>query len=319
MYRRPPIPPPFRISPQASAAASRPVCDHSNCLQRRSSACYRATRARMLNLSLHKLHLARQNHDGCLRRSVLICNMLRKIEDETEREAIAEHHHHQQQQQQQQQQHLQQQQQQQQQQQAYVSPPMDSSDMYWPNNVSTAANASNTTTLTDSNAVQHQQYLTQSANGGGYTDTYETALKDFNTAFRITNSPYASPAHEVELSTSSVEDSVEKGINWGSVLSLSSQSELDPLNNNSFVSEPWISPPVTTTTVVTTTTSPPAGSTSPTGSDEGSDDGSNGSDDSGTGGHSYGGGGRGNDIGWKLSADDVIRAFPTTEEVVLRS
>ena len=93
MYRRPPIPPPFRISPQASAAATRPVCDHSNCLQRRSSACYRATRARMLNLSLHKLHLARQNHDGCLRRSVLICNMLRKIEDETEREAIAEHHH----------------------------------------------------------------------------------------------------------------------------------------------------------------------------------------------------------------------------------
>ena len=76
------------------------MCDHSNCLSaqrnRAGATCYRATRARMLNLSLHKLHLARQNHDGCLRRSVLICNMLRKIEDETEREAIAEHHHHQQ-------------------------------------------------------------------------------------------------------------------------------------------------------------------------------------------------------------------------------
>ena len=40
----------------------------------------------MLNLSLHKLHMARQNHEGSLRRSVLICNMLRYIEDETEKE-----------------------------------------------------------------------------------------------------------------------------------------------------------------------------------------------------------------------------------------
>ena len=189
--------------------------------------------------------------------------------------------------------------------------------MYWPNSTNTTAN---TTTLTESNVQtqQQQQYMTQS---NGYSDTYETALKDFNTAFRITPTPYASPAHEVELS--SEDGSEDKGsINWGSVLSLSSQSELhDPLNNNSFVSEPWISPPSTVTSG--STSAPPAGSTSPTGSDEGSDDGSsNGSDDSGTGGHSYSevaataastAATSGGDIGWKLSADDVIRAFPTAE------
>ena len=190
---------------------------------------------------------------------------------------------------------------------------MDSSDMYWPNSTNATTN---TTTLTDSNVQSQQQYLTQS--NGGYSDTYETALKDFNTAFRITGSPYPSPVHEVELSTTSSGGEEDKGINWGSVLSLSSQSELDPLNNNSFVSEPWISPP--TQTAAGSSNSPPAGSTSPTGSDEGSDDGSsNGSDDSGTGGHSYSASevvatsGGGNDIGWKLSADDVIRAFPSEE------
>merc|ERR1719189_2170198 len=101
VYRRPI--PPFRnpVNGQhnniSSAAmmhlqAARPVCDHSNCLQRKSSFCYRNCRSRMLNMSLHKLHMARQNHEGCLRRSVLICNMLRFIEDETEKEAIQEAH-----------------------------------------------------------------------------------------------------------------------------------------------------------------------------------------------------------------------------------
>merc|ERR1719328_148416 len=72
------------------AAVPRPVCDHSNCLQKKNSFCYQSQRSRMLNLSLSKLHMARQSHDGSLRRSVLICNMLRYIEDETDREAINE-------------------------------------------------------------------------------------------------------------------------------------------------------------------------------------------------------------------------------------
>jgi hypothetical protein len=365
IYRRPI--PPFRQQQQQPnqqqmiPQAARPVCDHSNCLQKRNSVCYRATRARMLNLSLHKLHLARQNHEGCLRRSVLICNMLRHIEDETEREAVAEH----------------------QQQQAaaaaaaaaggYVSPPhgMEGAmpqDIYW----SSSAAAQNTTTLTDTSSQHQLQTVTT---GGGhqqqqhqlqmsaapqpplsphpshasqgylgspnappasgaspYTDTYETALKDFNNAFRIT--PYSSPGHVTETDIASngtpVADEADRGINWGSVLSLSNQSEMDPLNNNSFVSEPWITPSsslataMTSTTVSTTLMSStateneplPAGATSPTSDGDGDDDGSsNGSDDSGTAGHSF----VDADIGWKLSADDVLRVFPNDENIFASS
>merc|ERR1712001_246762 len=93
VYRRPI--PPFRHMVSAASAASsvtittpRPVCDHSNCLQKKNSYCYQSQRSRMLSLSLSKLHMARQSHDGSLRRSVLICNMLRYIEDETDREAM---------------------------------------------------------------------------------------------------------------------------------------------------------------------------------------------------------------------------------------
>merc|ERR1719189_1049716 len=84
VYRRPI--PPFRnhmvssinsSSNAGQAAVPRPVCDHSNCLQKKNSFCYQSQRSRMLNLSLSKLHMARQSHDGSLRRSVLICNMLR--------------------------------------------------------------------------------------------------------------------------------------------------------------------------------------------------------------------------------------------------
>merc|ERR1712223_2181506 len=53
------------------SAVPRPVCDHSNCLQKKNSFCYQSQRSRMLNLSLSKLHMARQSHDGSLRRSVL--------------------------------------------------------------------------------------------------------------------------------------------------------------------------------------------------------------------------------------------------------
>merc|ERR1719410_1497798 len=98
VYRRPI--PPFRNNPVNPGLGStqstpaiptpRPVCDHSNCLQKKNSFCYQSQRSRMLNLSLSKLHMARQSHDGSLRRSVLICNMLRYIEDETDREAINE-------------------------------------------------------------------------------------------------------------------------------------------------------------------------------------------------------------------------------------
>merc|ERR1719281_875970 len=95
---------PFRAQPPPPARPPNPTppCDHSACLARRNSPCYRQQRARMLNVSLHKLHIARQRTDSNLRRSVLICNMLRHIEEESdmearEQEATFNHQQHQQQ------------------------------------------------------------------------------------------------------------------------------------------------------------------------------------------------------------------------------
>ena len=114
----------------------------------------------------------------------------------------------------------------------------------------------------------------------GLNDSYETTLKDFNSAFRST--PYSSPVHpgmEVDSGLGSGDE--DRGINWGSVLSLSSQSELDPLNNNSFTTDTW--------------------QTSSSGSGSGSDS----LDISGHSGF--------DDISWKLSADEVLKTFPNED------
>lgn len=310
VYRRPI--PPFR-NPMASLAAAhqqaqqaavaaaaaaggqttRPVCDHSNCLQRKTSFCYRSQRSRMLNLSLSKLHMARQNHEGSLRRSVLICNMLRYIEDETETEAVQET-------------------------QQFnnatttpttttTSPPHNmETDQYW----TPSTNGQATPTAPEGQPAQqygpHQQQQ-QQAFVGPPADTYETTLKDFNSAFRST--PYSSPVHPGTEVDSGLGDNEDRGINWSSVLTLSSQSELDPLNNNTFATETWPSSTatvsscstavaaaeVTTTTladletVITTTTTMTATSTTTAAPFD--------------------------DIGWKLSADDVLKAFPNDENI----
>ena len=152
-YPRRPIPP-FRTAtppPHGHMVPQpvRPVCDHSNCLQKKQSNCYKNQRSRMLNVSLHKLHMARQNHEGSLRRSVLICNMLRHIEDETEKDAIQESQYHHQQQQQQQ--HLHQQQQQSQQQHGESnsnSMEIDQQQQYW-----------NSTNTNNSHSMQQQQVV----------------------------------------------------------------------------------------------------------------------------------------------------------------
>ena len=118
-----------------------------------------------------------------------------------------------------------------------------------------------------------------SGSSPGLTDTYETTLKDFNSAFRST--PYSSPAHPgMEVDSGLGAGDEDRGINWGSVLSLSSQSELDPLNNNSFSTDTW-------------QTSTSSGS---------------GNDTLDISGHSGF-----DDIGWKLSADDVLKAFPSED------
>ena len=380
VYRRPI--PPFRthMAPLSSTGSNngsqlgsnpRPVCDHSNCFNKKNSFCYQSQRSRMLNLSLSKLHMARQSHDGSLRRSVLICNMLRYIEDETDREAMnessqyshmetSEHHYwghqvppqagQQQQQQQQQQppqppvsQAPQQPQQQQQtaapsQQPQIVNPGISvSSDAPNLHNLVTSIAASNNGQ--PGNAQQPPNLLNQSFNAP--SDTYgESALKDFNTAFRAT--PYSSPAHPGSDMDSGlgVGDDVDRGINWSSVLSLSSQSELDPLNNNTFATEAWPNTANTPTTLpssgsmnsgttLTDISSSTVSSASMTSvaQNRGSTPISlaelgcstpgvtastlncTGTSSPNVNSSSF------DDIGWKLSADDVLKAFPNDENL----
>ena len=164
----------------------------------------------------------------------------------------------------------------------------------------------------NSNANQ-QQMMNHSTSSPGaisnqpITDSYEVTLKDFNTAFRST--PYSSPVHHPgsladidtngtnseslglssavsqPLSSTALSSNVSNSlddcrgsssgtINWGSVLSLGSQSELDPLNNNSFAVETW---PTTTicgsslvSTSSTTTSTPTSGTTAITSLNSGS-------------------------------------------------
>ena len=417
--------------------AARPVCDHTNCLQRKSSFCYRSCRSRMLNMSLHKLHMARQNHEGCLRRSVLICNMLRFIEDETEKEAIQEAH------------------------QQFpgmpnTSPPhMMETDQYWsppqPNTPSSGMQHQPHVGMNGGNTSPHQPQMLPSMNANSnvspqgvsmpltnpndgttsydissssinsgvspyhngvnvqnssipnnistgnsnasqqpmmshattspvmsnqpISDSYEVTLKDFNTAFRST--PYSSPVHHsgsladidsnvtnsesLGLSSavtqplsstthsSNVSNSLDdcRGsssgtINWGSVLSLGSQSELDPLNNNSFAVETWPTSTICATSLIstssTTTSTPTSGTNVMTSLNSTSStanlalqNGMNCSQSSqqmhstsntmssipplnlsdlDISGQSFV-----DDIGWKLSADDVLKAFPSDEQI----
>jgi hypothetical protein len=207
------------------------------------------------------------------------------------------------------------------------------------------------------------------------SDSYEVTLKDFNTAFRAT--PYSSPAHhpgtiaDIDsigtnsesmglpsavsqalgssgLSTGgspSLDDaraSSSGTINWGSVLSLGSQSELDPLNNNSFAVETWptstvcgsisasSSASITTTSASATNvlTAPSSGSSCSSINIQNDIPGSQTSSpvnpsqntltslpplnlsDLDISSQSFV-----DDIGWKLSADDVLKAFPTDEQI----
>lgn len=192
-----------------------------------------------------------------------------------------------------------------------------------------------------------QQQLNQSPMGVGTNGSnmepispYENTLKDFNSAFRST--PYSSPAHPGSDMDSGLGDvDMDRGINWSSVLSLTSgsQSDLDPLNNNTFVTEAWPNTANTPTTLsgsvqptvqhsqgtvtqltdissstvsltsvpssqpilseycTLNTTSSITCTTSTTNTVNG------------TSHHHF------DDIGWKLSADDVLKAFPNDENL----
>jgi len=210
----PQLPPPMAGASAANVA--RLPGDHSDCLRRQDLPCYRSMRARMLSQSLHKLHISRQNQEASLRRTVLICNTLRRIEEESERETIARNHQQYLFHQQQQQYRYEQQQQQWQQQQAVAQHH----------------------TATTTSAYCQPGFTTSS------TTTTATAAEpvmmtpcQFNLSVgcpppSVTSSA-ASSGEETTVPSAGEDD--DKGINWGSVLSLSSQgSDLEPLNNNCF-------------------------------------------------------------------------------------
>lgn len=181
--------PACRPSPPHRPPNPTPPCEHAHMSPPRgcSASCYRQQRSDMLSLSLHKLHMARQRSDSSLRRSVLICNMLRYIEEESnmeQRQHEAAYH----------------QEQEQEQEQPYWNP---------------AQQSFNPPPPPTPNSYRENSF---SSEGG-----FEAPLKDFNSAFRQTPVP-----------PSESEGEEEREINWSSVLSLTSQNELDPMNNNSF-------------------------------------------------------------------------------------
>ncbi|CAH1117069.1 unnamed protein product [Phaedon cochleariae] len=131
--------------------------------------CYRQRRLAVLNLSMCKLARYRQCSDPSLRRSVLICNTLRRLEREMEAEPPEPSYS------------------------APVQPPI---------------------------AVPE-------------APSYEQSLRDMNCSGRATPFPSTGPDTDSGLG----DDESTRPINWGSVLSLTSQTDLESLNNNELYAE----------------------------------------------------------------------------------
>lgn len=200
-----------------SGASNLKCCDGSRtnwCSQGPNTACYRQRRLTVLNISMCKLGRYRQFPDPSLHRSVLICNTLRYIEREMEQEgfffnnATGTV-------------------------QAPVPPPPPAPTPHPP--------------VDPDPSYHHPQFpevptpnLNYPASNAAYRSLnscpeivpqYEQNLRDLSTSGRAT--PFPTSVHPNYETDSGVGDEESgRGINWGSVLSLSSQSDLDPLNNN---------------------------------------------------------------------------------------
>ncbi|XP_019870666.1 uncharacterized protein LOC109599140 isoform X2 [Aethina tumida] len=136
--------------------------------------CYRQRRLAVLNLSMCKLARYRQCSDPSLRRSVLICNTLRRLEREMESEPPEP---------------------------TFPSMP----EMAPPSRVNPVVEPS-----------------------------YEQSLRDMTcSSGRATPFPSTAPDTDSGLG----DDEISRPINWGSVLSLTSQTDLESLNNNELYAE----------------------------------------------------------------------------------
>lgn len=145
--------------------------------------CYRQRRLAVLNLSMCKLARYRQCSDPSLRRSVLICNTLRKLEREMESDPPPE---------------------------PSYPPPLQEVSPH--NRLS---------------PVIPEPRIPEPIN-------YEQSLRDMACASgRAT--PF--PSNPTDTDSGLGDDEMTKPINWSSVLSLSSQTDLESLNNNELYAE----------------------------------------------------------------------------------
>lgn len=249
-------------------------CEGRNNLWCTTKQCYKEKRLKMMNLSMFKLARFRQASDQSLYRSVLICNTLKSLEKEIELENQIYHQRMQQQQQQQNRQAAIHNQNQQQTNptrqsvdfhtQSYSSSrlqnPTDSKQMngVGSNNLNNERIMINNCSLnTCNNSFSSQPY----ANTTASVNYLNNRISSFNEPMPIyehhplkdpssgratpfpstTQSPGISQLASNSSSASStniddVECSSNKSIDWGSVLSLSSQSALDPLSTDIFTS-----------------------------------------------------------------------------------
>lgn len=228
-------------------------CEGRNNLWCTAKQCYKEKRLKMMNLSMFKLARFRQASDQSLYRSVLICNTLKSLEKEIELENQIYHqrlqHHHRQ----------------------ALQSNMDYSQAFSRSSAETKPPQNNNISNASSNNLSAcNNSFSQSYNSNNcinripsFTDPipYEHhPLKDPSSG-RAT--PFPSPGISSLASQSNVSDTDSafsdvddvdsvnnRSIDWGSVLSLSSQSALDPLSNNDIFTNP-----TTGTTSVTTSNS----------------------------------------------------------------
>ncbi|KAJ1528386.1 hypothetical protein ONE63_006801 [Megalurothrips usitatus] len=193
------------------------------------ASCYRQRRLAVLNMSMCKLGRYRQFSDPSLRRSVLICNTLRLLEREMEQDGCF-----------------------------FNSPSPGQGQGPCPSGPGPFQPPQPQPAPQPLPPTYHHQQFPEMpmANGHGYPpvsatpyrvpepSAYEQSLsfRELTTPLRPT--PFPSPAHPgCDADSGLGDEDSTRSINWGSVLSLSSQSDLDPLNNNElFPSPPPASP-----------------------------------------------------------------------------
>lgn len=164
--------------------------------------CYRQRRLAVLNLSMCKLARYRQCSDPSLRRSVLICNTLRRLEREMEAEPPPPPP-------------------------TVSTSPMPDTLTYHPANSTNSNSSVINTGLPELAPPSRPNPVPESS--------YEQSLREMTCpSGRAT--PFPTPPPN-DTDSGLGDDEMTRPINWGSVLSLTSQTDLESLNNNELYAE----------------------------------------------------------------------------------